>query len=113
MTLDRAVINVENRARQAASVPWPRGDIARREDAVASAFLARQGPEYRHIAPPCRWIKWGRKRPFQDFTRSVFAPIRKFVLQAVSRAKDECRTATAACATGDAAGARLETAATA
>jgi hypothetical protein len=101
MASDRVVINVENRARQVAKEKSPRGDIARSEDAVASAFLARQGPEYRRIGPRCRWIKWGRKRRFQDFTGSAFALIRKFVLQAVRGTKDERGTATAACDTGD------------
>ncbi len=69
MASDRVVIELEDRARQVAKEPPPRGDAAPSEDAVASALLAHQGPEYRHIAPQCRWIKWGGKRRVSGFHR--------------------------------------------
>src|SRR5271154_5670839 len=113
MASDRVVINLEDRARQVAKKPSPRSDMARSKDAVASAFLAPQRLKYTHIAPRCRWTEWSGERRIQEFPGSVFALIRKFVLRMVSGTKDERRTATAACVTGDATGARLGTAAAA
>jgi len=80
---------------------------------MASAFLTRPGTKYTHIAPRYRWIELSGERRIQEFTESAFALIRKFVLRAVSGTKDERRTATAACVTGNVAGARLATAAAA
>jgi len=113
MVSDRVVINVEDRAKQVAREPSPRGDAATSEDAMALSFVERYGAEYRYVAPWYRWIKWDGKRWVKDSTISVFALIRKLVLEAVSGTKDECRTATAACVTGYAAGATLGTAAAA
>jgi putative DNA primase/helicase len=96
MASDRVVINLEERARQVAREPSPRGDAAPSEDAMALAFVQRYGTEYRYVAPWHRWIMWDGKRWVQDSTGSVFALIRKLVHEAVSGTKDERRTATAA-----------------
>ena len=96
MVSDRVVINLEERARQAAREASQRGDAAPSEDAMALAFVQRYGAEYRYVAPWHRWIMWDGKRWVQDSTGSVFAVIRKLVHEAVSGTKDERRTATAA-----------------
>src|SRR5271156_1730646 len=111
MASDRVVINLEERARQAAREASPRGDAAPSKDAMALAFVQRYGAEYRYVAPRCRWTKWSRKRWLQDFTGSVFALIRKFVLQAVSSTEDERSAAAAAKVASDTAGVRRGTAA--
>ena len=113
MTTERVVINLEDRARQVPREASPRGDAAPSEDAMALAFVQRYRAEYRYLAPWHRWIMWDGKRWVQDSTGSVFALIRKLVREAVSGTKDEHGTATEACLTGDAAGARLGTVAAA
>src|SRR5208283_1856601 len=96
MASDRVVINLDERARQVAREPSPRGDTAPSEDAMALAFVQRYGAEYRYVAPWHRWIMWNGKRWVQDSTGSVFALIRKLIHEAVAGTKDERRTATAA-----------------
>jgi hypothetical protein len=113
MASDRVVMNLDQRARKGGDGLLPGDGSAPSEDAMASAFVQRYGAEYRYVAPWHHWIMWDGKRWVQDSTGSVFALIRKLVHEAVSGTKDERRTATAACLTGDAAGARLGTVAAA
>jgi hypothetical protein len=83
MTSDHVVISLENCASNVAKELQARGNTVRAEAAVASEFLARHGPEKRHIAPRPRWIKWDGERRILEFPGSVFARIRKLVLEAV------------------------------
>ncbi len=111
MALDRVVINLDQRARKGPDGLQPGDGSAPSEDAMASAFVARFGHEYRYVAPWHRWIMWDGKRWVQDSTGSVFALIRKLVHEAVRGTKDERRTAATAMAASDTAGARRGTAA--
>ena len=104
MTSDHVVISLEDCAGNAAKELQLRGDTVRAEAAVASEFLARHGPENRHIAPRRRWIKWCGERRILESPGCVFALIRKLVLAAETKERRD----SVACITGDAAGARLD-----
>jgi hypothetical protein len=83
MTSDHVVIKIEDGASNVAKELQPRGDTVHTECAVAAEFLARHGPENRHITPRPRWIKCDGERRIQESRGSVFAHIRKLVLEAV------------------------------
>ena len=83
MASDRVVIDLEVRASEVAKELQPQSDTAHAECAVTAECLARHGLENTHIALRRRWIKWDGERRIQGFTGSVFALIRKLVLEAV------------------------------
>ena len=83
MTSDRVAISPEDCAGNVAKELQPCGDTTRSEGVVASAFQVRHRPENRHIDLRRRWIKWDGERRIQEFTGSVFALIRKLVIEAV------------------------------
>src|SRR5208283_2428923 len=95
MASDRVVINLDQRARKGGDGLLPGDGSAPSEDAMASAFVARFGHEYRYVAPWHRWITWDGKRWVQDSTGSVFALIRKIVYEAVGGTRHERKIATA------------------
>jgi hypothetical protein len=83
MTSNHVVISLGDCASNVSKELQPRGDTVRAEAAVASEFLALHGPEKRHIVPRPRWINWDGERRIQESPGSVFALIRKLVLEAV------------------------------
>jgi hypothetical protein len=83
MASDRVVIDLEVRASEVAKELQPQSDTAHAECAVTAECLARHGLENAHLALRHRWIMWDGKRWVQDSTGSVFALIRKLVLEAV------------------------------
>jgi hypothetical protein len=83
MASDRVVIDLEVRASEVAKELQPQRDTAYAECAVTAECLARYGLENTHIALRRRWIKWDGERRIQGFAGSVFALIRKLVLEAV------------------------------
>ena len=83
MASDPVAIKLEDCASNVAKELQPHGDTAGSEGVVASASQVRHGPENRHIAPRLRWIKWDGERRILESTGSVFALIRKLVLEAV------------------------------
>src|SRR5665213_3555106 len=95
MVSDRVVINLDQRARKSGDGTPPGDGSAPSEDAIASAFVARFGHEYRYVAPWHRWIKWDGKRWVHDATGNVFALIRKIVHESVGGTRHERKIATA------------------
>src|SRR5665213_539593 len=95
MVSDRVVINLDQRARKSGDGTPPGDGSAPSEDAIASAFVARFGHEYRYVAPWHRWIKWDGKRWVHDATGNVFALIRKIVHESVGDTRHERKIATA------------------
>ena len=70
------------------------------EDALALAFVARHGRDYRYVAPWHRWMRWDGKRWVPDSTGHVFALIRAMVREVVGGTRHERRIATAAYVAG-------------
>src|SRR6202790_3652089 len=95
MAADRVVIDLNKRPRHGGDGPPSRDEYAPSEDAMASAFVARFGQEYRYVAPWHRWIKWDGKRWVHDATGNVFALIRKLVQETVLGTRHERRIGTA------------------
>jgi P4 family phage/plasmid primase-like protien len=95
MATEHTVIQLSQRAREARGELSAADGSAPSEHAVASAFVAMHGDEYRYVAPWCRWIKWDGKRWVRDATGNVFALIRRLVYELVGGTRHERRIATA------------------
>jgi putative DNA primase/helicase len=96
MAAEGIVVSLEERARVASRELHSGDGSAPSEDAMALAFVARHGREYRYVAPWHRWIRWEGKRWVQDSTGHVFALIRVMVREVVGGTRHERRIATAA-----------------
>ena len=96
MATEGIVVSLEERARHPPRELPSTEDSARSEDAMALAFVARYGRDFRYVAPWHRWIRWDGKRWIPDSTGRVFALIRSLVREAVSGTRHERRSATAA-----------------
>ncbi len=70
------------------------------EDAMALAFVASYGTEYRYVAPWSKWLRWDGKRLREDSTLRVFDCIRGMVRVRVAGTKQERGTASAGFVTG-------------
>src|SRR5438309_3949053 len=100
MASDRVVIDLRDRGRKGGGGLHPGNGSAPSEDAMALAFVARFGREYRYVSPWHRWLKWDGKRWVHDATGNVFALIRKLVQEAVTGTRHERRIATAGYVSG-------------
>jgi putative DNA primase/helicase len=100
MAADGIVVNLEERAKHAIRALRTLDGSPPSEDAMALAFVARYGREYRYVAPWHRWIRWQGKRWVPDSTGHVFALIRSMVREVVGGTRHERRIATAAYITG-------------
>jgi hypothetical protein len=100
MAAEGIVVSLEERARLASRELHSGDGSPPSEDAMALAFVARHGREYRYVSPWHRWIRWESKRWVPDSTGHVFALIRAMVREAVGGTRHERRIATASYVAG-------------
>lgn len=95
MASEQVVIQLGKRSRKGGAGVSQADAWAPSEHAMATAFVAQYGHEYRYVATWNRWIKWDGKRWVRDSTGNVYALIRKIVYEAVGGTRHERRIASA------------------